>query len=166
MKIFSFSLAFAFSFLLFLSSGSVLAGCGDPGESPCSSPVGDPQQSRVENPGQSRNEKAMDDLLNSYEANDHNTANLNDWGFLTFGGPKSFGELAVMIMSFLGRVIIFAAVLGFMIGGGMMVFSAGDEGLVSRGKEVLIASIIGLSVTLLAYLIVELLQGTLYGIGT
>lgn len=95
---------------------------------------------------------------------DYTTANLEKVGLLTFGGPKNIPQLGVMIMSFLGETIIFASVLGFMIGGGFLVFSAGDEGMMSRGKDIMIASVVGLVVTLLAYLLVTLVQSFLYAL--
>lgn len=89
---------------------------------------------------------------------------LSNMGLDTFGGPRNINNLAINIMSFLGQVIVFASVLGFMIGGGFLVFAAGDEGRVERGKGLMVASIIGLVITLLAYLIVTLVQSLFYAL--
>jgi len=83
-------------------------------------------------------------------------------GIVVPGTPQSFGELAKMVMRFLGITIVLASVLGFMIGGSFLIFSAGSENTAERGKSILLASIIGLSVTLLAYLIVTLFQSIFY----
>lgn len=80
-------------------------------------------------------------------------------------GVRSLKDLGLKIMDFLGRTIIMVSVLGIMIGGGFWVFSNGDEGMVSKGKDMLLASIVGLSVTMLAYAIIMLVQSVLYNIG-
>ncbi len=99
------------------------------------------------------------------EKSDLQNAHLNKMGMTKFGGAWNIASLARVVMSFLGKTIVFAAVLGFMIGGGFMVASAGDEGMRSRGKDIMIASVVGLSVTLLSYLIITFVQSLIYSVG-
>ncbi len=98
-------------------------------------------------------------------AADSTSASLKKMGLWNFGGVTNIPQLGMVIMSFLGKVIIFASVLGFMVGGGHLVFSAGDEGMVSRGKDIMVASVVGLAITLLSYVIVTLVQTLFYSIG-
>ena len=58
---------------------------------------------------------------------------------------------------------VLAAVLGVMVGGFFILFSAGENGMES-GKKILIASAIGLAVVMMSYLIVTLLQTFIYSI--
>lgn len=78
------------------------------------------------------------------------------------GAPTTFESLAGRIMKIMGVFIIFVAILGIMIGGMMLIFSAGDESMMERGKGLMIASIIGLVVTLMAYVIITLIRSFLY----
>ncbi len=80
------------------------------------------------------------------------------------GTPTSLSELLLMVMNFLGVSIVFVSVLGFMVGGGFLIFSAGSESIAERGKSILLASVVGISVTLLAYLIVKLVQTFAYSV--
>lgn len=94
------------------------------------------------------------------------SADLGKMGLLAFNGPKSFQGLATTIIKFLGYAIILAAVVGLMVGGSMLIISAGDENMFNQGKDVLTASLIGLVVTLLAYLIVTLVQSIVYSVSS
>jgi len=96
---------------------------------------------------------------------DVEVAHLGKMGLLFSGGPRSVSALLIMLMGFLSQAIIFTSVIGFMIGGGFFIFSAGDEGMMSRGKDIMIASVIGLTVTLLAYAIVHFVRTVFYTIG-
>jgi hypothetical protein len=91
-------------------------------------------------------------------------ANLCEMNLCVFGFPRSISELGIIVMEFLGTTIIFASVGGFMIGGGFLVFSGGDESRVTRAKQILTASIIGLGIVLSSYLIIRLVQSVLYSI--
>lgn len=91
-------------------------------------------------------------------------ARLVDMKLCIFGCYTSIETLSVSIMSLLAKVIVFASVIGFMVGGGFLVFSAGDEGMMSRGKDIMIASVVGLIVTLLAYAIVQFVRIIFYSL--
>lgn len=69
-------------------------------------------------------------------------------------------------MTFLGTIIVLASTIGIVTGGSFLVFSGGDDGKISRGKDIIVYSLIGLAVTIGSYLIVTLVQAILYGIGT
>ena len=93
-------------------------------------------------------------------------AYLGDGGFgiVPDGAPTSLEDLMMMIMNFLGVSIVFVSVIGFMVGGAFLIFSAGSENTAEKGKSILLASVIGISVTLLAYIIVKLVQTFLYSL--
>lgn len=74
------------------------------------------------------------------------------------GGPRSLKDLAFKIMKFLNLTIAGVSLIGVMGGGIILIVSAGSEGLMQKGKDILKYSIIGLVVTLSAYLIVTLVQ--------
>lgn len=82
-----------------------------------------------------------------------------------YAGPKTISSFSKTIMKFLGIMIILASTLGFAVGGAMLIFSAGSESLMERGRKLLVMSLVGLVVTLLAYLIVTLMQQFLYQFG-
>lgn len=82
------------------------------------------------------------------------------------GSPKSMKDLAFKVMKFLNLTIAGVSLVGVMSGGVMLIVSAGNESLMQKGKDVLKYSIIGLVVTLSAYLIVTLVQTILYSLGT
>jgi hypothetical protein len=95
---------------------------------------------------------------------DHTKAKLTN--IFPYIGVRSLGDLGLKVMDYMGRIIILASVLGIMIGGGFWVLSNGDEGMVSQGKNVMFASVIGLTVTMLSYAIVMLVQSLLYSVGS
>ena len=92
---------------------------------------------------------------------------LGDFSF--WGGIGSGSNIVTVrtllesIMSFLGMTAVLAAVLGVMVGGFFILFSAGENGMES-GKKILIASAIGLAVVMMSYLIVTLLQTFIYSV--
>ncbi len=85
--------------------------------------------------------------------------------FFTPSRSTGVTDFLKVIMRFLGLTIILVATLGIMIGGLFYIFSAGDEGQAERGKSIIIASVIGLTVVFLSYLIVTLLQTFLFSFG-
>lgn len=83
-------------------------------------------------------------------------------------GPSfitSLEELLLKVITLLGTLIVLASVVGIVVGGAFLVFSGGDDGKVSRGKDIIVYSLIGLAVTLCSYLIVTLVQAVLYDVG-
>jgi len=107
-----------------------------------------------------------------YAEAEHTKANLKKMKIVSFfgsgmadGNPPTLKMFLKNTMAFLGKVIIFVSVAGFMIGGGFWVFSAGDESMTSRGKNIMIASVIGLSITFLSVLLVKLVQYIIYSTG-
>lgn len=81
-----------------------------------------------------------------------------DMTMITTGSPTSLKDLAFKIMRFLNLTIAGVSLIGVMGGGIMLIVSAGSESLMQKGKDILKYSIIGLVVTLSAYLIVTLVQ--------
>ena len=92
------------------------------------------------------------------------TADLSHMGLNKFSKFTHISKVFEVVMQFLGINIILASVIGGMIGGTMLIISAGNENLAERGKNILVASAIGLVITLLAYLGVTLVQQILYSI--
>lgn len=79
------------------------------------------------------------------------------------GGINYFFE---RIIGFLAAIIGSLAVLMLSIGGFMMLSSGGDENMYNKGKGFAKYSLIGLTVTLLAYVLVTLVQlliSSIYG---
>jgi len=73
------------------------------------------------------------------------------------------------IISFLGLLIDFLAklaasmsMLGLIVGGVMMVFSGGNEDMMTKGKGTLTYSILGLVIVFGAYIIVTFVEGIFY----
>ncbi len=85
--------------------------------------------------------------------------------FFTPSRSTGLTDFIKVIMRFLGLTIVLVATVGIIIGGLFYIFSAGDEGKAERGKSIIIASIIGLSVVFMSYLIVTLLQTFIYSFG-
>jgi hypothetical protein len=78
---------------------------------------------------------------------------------------RSFDQLIKAMMRFMGFSILMASVIGIMVGGLFYIFSAGDESQAQKGKSIIVASMIGLSVFFLSYAIVSLVQSVIYGVG-
>ncbi len=93
-------------------------------------------------------------------------AKLCQMGLCVFGGPGDVERLGFILMNFLAGTIVFAAVLGFMIGGFYMVLSGGVEARVAKGKNILIASVSGLLLVFSSVLIVRLISALIYSAGT
>jgi hypothetical protein len=94
-----------------------------------------------------------------------NQVSLEEMGITYFGGQMNIRNFGIMVMSFMGKVVLFCSVSGFIVGGILWVFSADDEGKISRGKDIMFASVLGMSFVLLSYLIVTLLQTVIYSVG-
>ena len=98
-----------------------------------------------------------------------NSANMSEMGLCNFfpcGGSTTMIRVIQGLMEFLALGIIFLSVLGIIIGGLYYIFSAGDEGGAERGKSIIVASVIGLAVVFLSYLIVKLMQALAWGLNT
>jgi len=118
----------------------------------------------IENPDERGACEQRSKLANAILANKIETAKL-DTLIPNYAGPKTISSFSKTIMKFLGIMIILASTLGFAVGGAMLIFSAGSESLMERGRKLLVMSLVGLVVTLLAYLIVTLMQQFLYQFG-
>ncbi len=97
-----------------------------------------------------------------FAKDDASSVDLNEFTYL--GGPKSVTELLFKILKFLNITVASVAVLAVMIGGIMLITSAGSENQMNRGKEIIKYSLIGLGLAIFAYLIVTLVQTILYAI--
>ena len=75
-------------------------------------------------------------------------------------------DIVKKIIKFLNISIMSVSVLGVMIGGLVMMTASGDDGQISKGKDILKYSIMGLIMTISAYLIVTFAQTILYSLGT
>jgi hypothetical protein len=80
------------------------------------------------------------------------------------GGPKSLSGVIGKFLKLLNFSIVAISVMGVMIGSFLMIISAGDESQIERGKSIFKFSIIGLVVTLAAYMIVSFAQTLLYSV--
>lgn len=91
-------------------------------------------------------------------------ANLGDYG--SFSPVTSVGSLGNKILKLLLFLLGGIGLLGIIIGGGMMMFGGMDESMLDRGKEIIIYSLIGVAVALLAMAITTLVQTVFYSVDT
>ncbi len=82
------------------------------------------------------------------------------------GNILTFEQVGERFIRTLTGTVVLVAILVFMIGGGFWIFSAGNESLVERGKDMMIYSIIGVLLVLGAYVIIKLVQVVLFALGT
>jgi hypothetical protein len=80
-----------------------------------------------------------------------------------FGSIEEFG---ILIIQFLTGTVVLVTILTFMIGSAFWIFSAGNESLVERGKDLMMYSLLGILITLGAYVIIKLFQVILYALST
>jgi hypothetical protein len=91
--------------------------------------------------------------------------------YLKLQGQKDLKEIGgigayiVRLMNFMAMTIGSFAFLAIVVGGFMMVTSAGQEAQVQRGKDIIKLSIIGLIVVLMAYFLVSFTQSIFYEYG-
>lgn len=102
---------------------------------------------------------------NGIEKFDLSTIDLNGSDNNKKSSYTSLGALVGSIIKFLAKTIGSLSILGICIGGVMWVISAGEDAQLETAKGIIISSVIGLIITLSAYLIVTFVQGVLYGIG-
>lgn len=107
--------------------------------------------------------------MSSVFANDYvvvpyntNEARLDDWGFFT--KFSSVEDLIKNIIYFLSYVVGSLALLGLFVGGGMIIFGGAMDGILEKGKDVILYSIIGLAVAVLSYAITTFVTTVLYSI--
>ena len=89
-----------------------------------------------------------------------------DLDFIHHSSAYSLKDVAFKIMKFLNLTIASAAALATVIGGLMLITAAGNDSQIQNGKNTIKYSVLGLVITLSAYLIVTLLQTALYNYGT
>lgn len=77
-------------------------------------------------------------------------------------GHSSIDGFINYIIVFLAKTIGIFSILGIMIGGLIMILTGASEENAKKGKTIMIASIVGLLVTLGAYLIISFVQYLLY----
>ena len=92
------------------------------------------------------------------------TANLDKYG--SFSPVESVGELAQKVLNFLLYLLGLLGLLGIIIGGGMMLFGGMDDSMLERGKEVILYSLIGVGIALLALVLTTLVLTILYSVDT
>lgn len=66
------------------------------------------------------------------------------------------------VVNFITKMVGAVAVLLIIIGGLMMIVSQGEEHLLQKGKDVLIAAIFGVAIVMLSYIIVRFVQSLFY----
>ncbi len=101
--------------------------------------------------------------IKTYHYDNNPTVNLDDFG--EFTPVQTVGELASKILSFFMKVLGGIAILG-VIAGGIMIMGGGfSEDTMENGKTLLLYSVIGVGVAMLAVVIVTLAQSFLYSFG-
>jgi|GEM_PF-3977726 len=78
---------------------------------------------------------------------------------------KSTNPVAAFIVQIINLVTLTAASLSFLavvVGGFLMMTSAGNAGQVTKGKEILVRAVVGLVLTLSAYFMVAFVQNLLF----
>jgi hypothetical protein len=100
-----------------------------------------------------------DYVISPYQAHE---ARLDRWGFFT--KFDSIEDLIQNIIYFLSYVVGALALLGLFVGGGMIIFGGAMEGMLEKGKDVIVYSIIGLAVAVLSYAITTFVTTILYSI--
>ncbi|MDF2379376.1 MAG: pilin [Candidatus Gracilibacteria bacterium] len=76
---------------------------------------------------------------------------------------RSLIDITSQIADWMILLVSSLAVTALIIGGFMMIISGGDETRLEEGKTIFTYSLIGLTITLLAYGIVSIIQGLFYG---
>ena len=101
--------------------------------------------------------------IKTYNYDNNPTVNLDDFG--EFTPVQTVGELSSKILSFFMKVLGGIAILG-VIAGGIMIMSGGfSEDTMEKGKTLLLYSVIGVGIAMLAVVIVTLAQSFLYSFG-
>ncbi len=77
-----------------------------------------------------------------------------------------FEQISEAFIKLLTGVVLLLTILTFMIGSSFWIFSAGNESLVERGKDLMIYSLVGILIVVGSYVIVRLFQVILYALGT
>lgn len=75
----------------------------------------------------------------------------------------SFVKLVINLADIIIALSGSAAILMFVIGGIMMIINYGNEAWIKRGRETIVATVIGLAIVFLAWTLVNLVILTLYG---
>jgi hypothetical protein len=127
------------------------------------------ENEEVSDPAQAEQLRRLNEMSNEdssaeteSESEEHEAAYGFDVSFIDKGGVRDVESLGTKIMRFLNLTIAALSMLGVMIGGVVLITAAGNDSQVQYGKEILKFSLIGLVVTLSAYLIVTLVQTILY----
>lgn len=76
--------------------------------------------------------------------------------------PRSFLSVTNQIANWLITLVASLAVTTLIVGGFLMIISGGDEGRLETGKTIFTYSLIGITVTLMAYGIVAFIQSIFY----
>ncbi len=101
--------------------------------------------------------------ISNYHKTDNPSINLNEFG--DFTPVTSVGEFATKILEFLMKVLGGIAMLGVVAGGIMIMGGGFSEDTMENGKTLLLYSVIGVGVAMLAMVIVTLAQSFLYSFG-
>ncbi|EKD47995.1 MAG: hypothetical protein ACD_65C00179G0001 [uncultured bacterium] len=86
-------------------------------------------------------------------------------GFLIVSGQKffpNFAELIGAVIDFLIKLVGTIALVLIVVSGFRLVVSAGNDNAITKSKDMLKFAIIGLVVSLLAYIIVAAIRGLVY----
>ncbi len=101
--------------------------------------------------------------INTYHKTNNPTLNLNDFG--DFTPVETAGEFSTKIITFLMSILGGVAMLGIIAGGIMIMGGGMSENTMENGKTLLLYSVIGVGIALLAMVIVTLSQSFLYSFG-
>jgi FtsH-binding integral membrane protein len=79
-------------------------------------------------------------------------------------GPK-FKDIAVNVLQFLLSIVGILAIIGMVVGGMMMMTAYGNQEKITKGKNILTYSIIGIVISLSALIIVRQVSELVLGTG-
>lgn len=135
---------------------------GDRGSAPCEGATGPPRKGEV--CPEDIKKAAAGNIPLSYTIHE---AHLGKSGFdINPSGWTGVVDFSERFLQLLTGIVVLLSIAVFMLGGGMWIFSAGNESLVGRGKDMMLYSCIGLFCVLGAYVIVRIAQIVLYALGT
>ncbi len=100
----------------------------------------------------------------NYHMQDNPSVNMEDFG--AFTPVESVGEFMTKIITFLMKILGGVGVLAIVAGGIMIMYGGFSEDVLENGKTLLLYSVIGVGIALLAMVIVTLAQSFLYSFGT